>query len=78
MRRCLVIDMNVDRIREQQDEVVRRSALCWTSRGIPQSFSRRLGDHEEHRLYPLIKTDEGRESMSRTVETMKDIAKVCR
>ncbi|HPF05431.1 MAG TPA: methyl-accepting chemotaxis protein [Spirochaetota bacterium] len=68
-------DMNVERIREQQDEFGRMKSVVLDIAGDTFQLQQKTSEIMKSINTALSKTDEGRESMSRTVETMKDIAK---
>ncbi len=68
-------DMNVERIREQQDEFSRMKSVVLDIAGDTFQLQQKTSEIMNSINTALSKTDEGRESMSRTVETMKDIAK---
>lgn len=68
-------DMNVERIKEQQDEFSRMKSVVLDIAGDTSQLQQKTSEIKKSVTIALDKTDEGRESMSRTVETMKDIAK---
>lgn len=68
-------DMNVERIREQQDEFSRMKGVVLDIAADTSQLKGRTSEIMKSITVTLGKTDEGRESMARTVETMRDIAK---
>ncbi len=68
-------DMNVERIKEQQEEFTRMKDVVLDIAADTLQLKRRTSDIMNSINITLGKADEGRDSMSRTVETMKDIAK---
>ncbi len=68
-------DMNVERIKEQQNEFSHMQSVVLDIAADTSQLKQRTSEIMKSVKITLDKTDEGRESMSRTVETMKDISK---
>lgn len=68
-------DVNVERIKEQQDEFTRMKGVVLDIASDTSQLKQRTSEIMKSIIVTLGKADEGRESMARTVETMKDIAK---
>jgi len=68
-------DMNVDRIKDQQQEFRMMRSVVLDIAGDTEKLKQKTSDIQKSVNLSLVKTDEGRESMSRTVDTMKDIEK---
>lgn len=68
-------DMNVERIKDQQEEFSRMKSVVLDIAGDTSKLQQKTSEIMKSIGIALDKTDEGRQSMSRTVETMKDIAK---
>lgn len=67
-------DINVDRIKDQQNEFKVMRDVVLDIASDTMELKLRTGEIKESVAVTMAKTDEGRDSMLKTVETMKDIS----
>jgi len=68
-------DMNVEKIKEQQEEFTRMKGMVLDIASDTQQLQERTSEIMDSIGSTLVRADEGKQSMARTVDTMKDIAK---